>query len=54
MCFNSDAQNYWLLVFAKIDANATHWTIALDFTDIVLTDDTVSVQFVTQLLELFR
>jgi len=32
----------------------THLTIALDFTDIVRTDDTDSVQFVTQLSELFH
>ena len=39
---------------AKIDANVAHWTIALDFTDIVELMITVSVQFVTQLSELFR
>ena len=53
MCSNDAAQVSGYFLCAKIDANATHWTIALEFINIMRIDDTVSVQFVTQLSELY-
>jgi len=47
MCCNNAAQISGYFLCANIDADATHWTIALDFTDIVQIGDSVSVPFVT-------